>query len=98
MEIYSESVQIYTPNGINAQRFKLQETTYHFWVIYTEVSNFNKAIVFNGPEYYNGRNVDQYTFQGHLNEAWLLELVDYFSKMGVSYVSYNALTYCQVFQ
>ena len=91
------NVQIYTSNGTNAQRFKLQETTYHSWVRYTEVSNFNKAIVFNGLEYYNGRNVDQYTFQGHLNEAWLLEPVDYFFKMRVSYASYNALTYCQVF-
>lgn len=62
------NVQIYTINNSNAQKFQLGCTSSSTVVIYTVVSNSTKAVVVNGSTCYQGRNIDQYTYQGHVNE------------------------------
>lgn len=84
------NVQIYESNGTDAQKFLLQISNDKVWfVIKTKISDYTKAIVLNGPTCDQGRNIDQYTFQSHLNELWILEPVYRNTNMGVTYAQAN---------
>jgi len=87
------NVQIYTPNGTNSQKFSLAVTSAQTYVIFTKVSNYEKAVVLNGPTYDEGRNVDQYTFQAHANECWIFEPVSLNVSLGLAYARTNYQQY-----
>ncbi len=87
------NVQIYTPNGSDAQRFSIADTNFDTFVFFTKCSNFDKAIVLNGPTCAEGGNIDQYTYQGHYNEAWLLEPVNQDVELGIRYATFNDENY-----
>lgn len=73
----------------DAQRFSLASTEYQTYAIFTKCSNYQKAVVLNGPTCDQGRNVDQYTFQNHINEYWILESAEGNVKFGVDYALAN---------
>lgn len=80
------NAQIYKYNGTSAQKFCIQMTNYGTsHVILSKCSNYNKAIVVNGPSCNQGTNIDQYTFQKHYNEIWIFEPVSRDDNMGVKY-------------
>lgn len=79
------NVQIYNYNGTASQKFKIERGSYGTFYIKTKVTNFEKAVVVNGPRVEVGNNIDQYTFQNHINEWWILEPVDKTPKMGIAY-------------
>lgn len=83
------NVQIYTPNFTDSQKFSLALTSLQTYVLFTKVSNYQKAVVLNGPTYNQGGNIDQYTFQGHYNECWILEPVSTSANLGVLYAKTN---------
>lgn len=83
------NVQIYKYNGTDSQKFKIMAGTNDALVFYTKVSNYSKAVVLNGPSFNQGANIDQYTFQNHINEYWILEPVLKNSNLGVDYASAN---------
>lgn len=83
------NVQIYEINGTNAQKFQIGCTQNSTVVLYTVISNSSKAVVVNGPTCDQGRNVDQYTYQGHVNEEWILEPVSRSSTLGIYYARKN---------
>lgn len=91
------NVQIWVINGTDAQKFTLTETNYATYVLFTKVSNNSKAVVLNGPTCDQGRNVDQYTFQGHINEAWILEPVDKNSTLSIEYAKANYNSYVSAY-
>ena len=79
------NVQIYNYNGTDSQKFKIERGNYGTFYIKTKVTNFEKAVVVNGPSIAVGHNVDQYTFQNHANEWWILEPVVKTPKIGIAY-------------
>lgn len=83
------NVQIYTPNGSDAQRFSIGKTNYSTYALFSKCSNYGKVVVVNGPTCDQGRNVDQYTYQGHVNEVWILEPVGKVNSLGVDYAKNN---------
>ena len=83
------NVQIYKYNATDSQKFKIMAGTNGALVFYTKVSNYSKAIVLNGPSFNQGANIDQYTFQNHINEFWILEPVLKNSNLGVDYALAN---------
>lgn len=83
------NVQIYGYNGTDSQKFKIMAGTNNTLVFYTKVSNYSKAIVLNGPSFSQGANIDQYTFQNHINEFWILEPVIKNPNLGVEYAYIN---------
>jgi len=83
------NVQIWTPNGTDAQKFKMGRTELSTVAFFSKVSGYSKAIVLNGPTCDQGRNIDQYTFQSYVNEMWILEPVSKYSKLGVDYAKAN---------
>lgn len=91
------NVQIWTPNGSNAQRFSIGRTNFNTYAFFTKCSNYEKAVVLNGPTCDEGRNVDQYTFQAHSNEAWILEPVnrntETINDLGIKYAHANHQQY-----
>lgn len=89
------NVQIWYNNNTDAQRFNIVRTTEETYVLYTKCSNYQKAVVLNGPTCEEGRNVDQYTFQGHINEAWILEPANRNIDLGIRYAetNYNKQTF-----
>lgn len=91
------NVQIYEINGTNAQKFQIGCTQNSTVVLYTVISNSSKAVVVNGPTCDQGRNVDQYTYQGHVNEQWILEPVGRNYTMGVYYARKNYNSYVSAF-
>lgn len=70
------NVQLWEINGTNAQRFKLMPCQFGTYAIFTENSNYKKAIVLSGPTLNSGGNIELYTFQNHINEVWILEPVE----------------------
>lgn len=91
------NVQIYEINGTNAQKFQIGCTQNSTVVLYTVISNSSKAVVVNGPTCDQGRNVDQYTYQGHVNEQWILEPVNRDYTMGVYYARKNYDSYISAY-
>lgn len=91
------NVQIWEINGSDAQRFSIGSTDYSTYAIFSKCSNYEKAIVVNGPTCDEGRNVDQYTFQAHTNEAWILEPVNRIIDFGNAYASANVEHYTPAF-
>lgn len=83
------NVQIYTPNFTDSQKFSLGVTNLRTYVLFTKVSNYQKAVVLNGPTCNEGGNIDQYTFQAHYNECWILEPVNVDADLGVKYAQAN---------
>lgn len=91
------NVQIWTANGTDAQKFSIGRTTYDTYVLFTKCSNYDKAVVLNGPSCDEGRNVDQYTFQGYRNEAWILEPVSRNVELGIRYAHMNYNQYVSAY-
>lgn len=91
------NVQIYSINGTNAQKFQLGCTDRSTVIIYTVVSNSTKAVVVNGPTCDQGRNVDQYTYQGRANEEWILEPVEKSYTLGQYYAKKNYNSYISAY-
>lgn len=91
------NVQIYKINGTDAQKFKLGINSYQTFGFLTKVSNYSKAVVLNGPTCDQGRNVDQYTYQGHINEHWILEPVNPNVNLGVEYAQKNYNKYVEAY-
>lgn len=94
------NVQIWTPNGSNAQRFSIGITNFNTYAFFTKCSNYEKAVVLNGPTCDEGRNIDQYTFQAHSNEVWILEPVNRTNdtiKLGVNYAHANYEQYVKAY-
>ena len=89
------NVQIYGYNLTDSQKFKIGVGDNNALVFYSKVSNYSKAIVLNGPSFNQGANVDQYTFQNHINEFWILEPVEKTANLGVEYAvaNYNKYMY-----
>lgn len=87
------NVQIYTPNFTDSQKFSLAITNLQTYVLFTKVSNYQKAVVVNGPTCNQGGNIDQYTFQAHSNECWILEPVNFDTNLGVKYAHTNVENY-----
>ena len=83
------NVQIWTPNGTDAQKFSIGRTNFDTYVLFTKCSNYDKAVVLNGPTCDQGRNVDQYTFQAHVNEACILEPVNRNIDFAIRYATTN---------
>lgn len=84
------NVQIWSITDTDAQKFQISRTAeYSSFVFFTKVTNYSKAIVLNGPTCDQGRNVDQYTFQYHVNEMWILEPVSLKMKFGIEYAKTN---------
>lgn len=83
------NVQIYRYNLTDSQKFQLGIGTNDAFVFFSKVTNYSKAIVLNGPTFNQGGNVDQYTFQNHINEFWILEPVEKSAKLGVEYAKAN---------
>lgn len=83
------NVQIYGYNGTDSQKFSIYVQDNERLVFYTKVSNNTKAIVLNGPTFNEGGNIDQYTYQGHVNEQWILEPVNIDYTLGVDYAKAN---------
>lgn len=91
------NVQIYQINGSDAQKFKITQSVYSSFIFYTKASNFSKVIVLNGPTCNQGQNVDQYTFQVHANEMWILEPVSKNPILGVEYARRNYNQYVMAY-
>lgn len=91
------NVHIYSINGTDAQKFKILLSSYSSFEIATKVSDYKKAVVLNGPTCDIGRNVDQYTFQLHVNELWILEPVVKDSKLGIEYAQTNYNQYLSAY-
>ncbi len=91
------NVHIYSINGTDAQKFKILLSSYGTFEIATKVSDYKKAVVLNGPTCDIGRNVDQYTFQLHVNELWILEPVVKDSKLGIEYAQTNYNQYISAY-
>lgn len=87
------NVQIWEQNESDAQKFTIGKTNYETYAIFTKCSNYDKAIVVNGPTCSEGGNVDQYDFQGHMNECWILEPVNREIDMGIRYAKTNYQQY-----
>ncbi len=83
------NVQIWRNNGTDSQKFIVKPSNFSTFVIFTKITNGTKAVVVNGPTCNQGGNVDQYTYQGHVNEAWILEPVSKNSTLGVKYAQNN---------
>lgn len=83
------NVQLYGYNATDSQKFTIRIMDNYTFAFCTQVSNGSKAIVLNGPSLNQGANVDQYTFQGHINECWILEPVEKTPKLGVEYAYAN---------
>lgn len=83
------NVQIWQINGTDAQKFQISQSVYSTFIFSTKASNFSKVIVLNGPTCNEGQNVDQYTFQTHANEMWILEPVGKYPILGVEYAKKN---------
>lgn len=84
------NVQIWEINGSDAQKFKMGRTDFSSIVFCTKVTDYSKAVVLNGPTCDQGRNVDQYTFQNHVNEMWILEPVKRNINLGYEYATQNS--------
>lgn len=83
------NVQIYGYNATDSQKFSIGVGDNNAIVLFTKVTDFSKAIVLNGPTFNQGGNVDQYTFQNHVNEFWILEPVNINANLGVEYAKAN---------
>lgn len=87
------NVQIYGYNLTDSQKFQIGVGTNDAIVILSKVSNYSKAVVLNGPTFNQEANVDQYTFQNHINEFWILEPVEKTPNLGVEYALANWNSY-----
>lgn len=87
------NVQIYGYNATDSQKFSIYVASNERLIFYTKVSNNTKAIVLNGPTFNQGGNIDQYTYQGHVNEQWILEPVDIDPTLGIDYAKANYDSY-----
>lgn len=87
------NVQIYGYNATDSQKFSIYVADNERLIFYTKVSNNTKAIVLNGPTFEQGGNIDQYTYQGHVNEQWILEPVEIDASLGVDYAKANYNSY-----
>lgn len=83
------NVHIWEINGTDAQKFKFLGSENFSHGIFTKVSDYSKAIVLAGPTLSVGGNVNQYTFQYHINEVWIFEPVSKYTKFGVQYALAN---------
>lgn len=83
------NVQIWQINNTDAQKFSITQTGLASFYFKTKASNYSKAIVLNGPTCDQGRNVDQYTYQAHANEMWILEPVSKNPTLGIEYANKN---------
>lgn len=91
------NAQIWSIVDTDAQKFSIGKTTYGTYVLFTKCSNYEKAIVVNGPTCDVGRNVDQYTFQKHINEIWILEPVNRDVDKGIDYAKTNYQQYTHAY-
>lgn len=83
------NIHIWEINYTDSQKYKIYQTNYSSFVFLTTISNYSKAVVLNGPTCDEGGNVDQYTYQGHVNEMWILEPVQKNETLGIEYAMKN---------
>ena len=90
------NVQLWSYNGSDAQKFRLNEVTYNedpaaIFAFSTKCSGYSKYVVISGASHAQGANVIQYDFNGTLNDVWILEPVERNRNLALYYsqVNYN---------
>lgn len=83
------NVQIWQPNGTDAQRFSIGKTNFGTYVFFTKCSNYEKAVVLQEANCTEGINVLQYSFLSSPRETWILEPVNSNVYLGLDYARTN---------
>lgn len=91
------NANIWYYNNTPAQKFFIEYTEDFTFIIKTKVSNYSKAIVLDGPSFEQGANINQYTYQQHINEQWILEPVNESVNLGAKYAYSNYNRYLYTF-